>query len=248
MTNLSITVITLNEEKKVDVCLKSLQRLEAEIILVDSGSTDQTLEIAKKYKAKIYHRKFDNFANQKNFAAAKTIGAWILSVDADEIIPKDLAEEIKQAIKQDGVSGFLIGRRNFILGGEIKHSRWSPDEHIWLWRKQQGVWMGEVHEEVMVKGKVRRLKNKKLHHQQQSITDFIRTNDFYASILARKRYESGIKFSLGRFLWDPFFEFALRFFYKLGFLDGWRGFVLAYLMAIYQLIIWVKLWELEQKK
>lgn len=246
--NLSVTIITLNEEKNIEICLKSLKNLDAEVIIVDSGSVDRTLEIAKKYKAKIYYRKFDNFANQKNWAVSRTSKDWILSVDADEIIPEELVKEILEVIQNGKYAGFLIPRRNFILGAEIKHSRWSPDKHIWLWKKSEGHWEGEVHEEVVVKGKVGELKNKKIHHQQDSVSDFLMSNDVYSSILSRKKFKEGIKFSIWMLFWDPVFEFSLRFIYKLGFLDGWRGFILAYLMAIYKVTFWVKIWELERDK
>lgn len=247
MSDLSVVIITLNEEKRLEECLKSLEKLDAEIIVVDSGSKDKTLEIAKKYDCEVFHRNFDNFANQKNWAVSKSTKAWILSVDADEVIPQDLAEEIMQAIKKEEYSGFLIPRRNFILGGEIKYSRWSPDKHIWLWKKDLGKWIGEVHEEVIVEGKVGQLRSKKIHYQQNSVADFISGNDFYSTLFSRKLFNEGVRFSLWSFFWDPTFEFFLRFFYKLGFLDGWRGFVLSYLMAIYKITIWIKVWELERK-
>ncbi len=248
MNDLSVTIITLNEEKKISQCLKSVQDLDAEIILIDSGSTDQTLEIAKKYQTKIFHRDFDNFANQKSWAASKATKNWILSVDADEIITSELAREIKQAIKNQYYSGFLIPRRNFILGAEIKHTRWSPDKHIWLWRKESGKWVGEVHEEVFVDGKIGELRHSKIHNQQETIEDFIKGNDFYSGLLAKKMVIQGIKFSIWKLWWDPVYEFILRYFYKRGFLDGWRGFVLSYLMAFYKITFWVKVWELENDK
>lgn len=246
--DLSVTIITLNEEKKIESCLESLQNLDCEIIIVDSGSTDKTLEIGKKYGAKIFFRKFDDFASQKNWAVSKCSNNWIFSIDADEVILKALAEEIKAAVKDNEYSGFLIPRRNFILGGEIKHSRWSPDKHIWLWKKNKGKWVGEVHEEVVVDGKVGELKIGKIHNQQETVSDFIRDNELYSSILSKKMFKEGIRFSLWRLFYDPLYEFVLRFFLKLGFLDGIRGFALAYLMAVYKVTVWIKVWELGRQK
>lgn len=248
MTDLSVTIIVLNEEKNLDSCLKCLQSLDAEIVLVDSGSTDETLEIAKRNGVKIYKRRLDNFAKQKNWAISKSTRNWILSVDADEIITEELTEEIKLVIQENLYDGFLIPRRNFILGGEIKHSRWSPDKHIWLWKKDMGRWEGEVHEEVVIKGKLGQLKNCKLHYSHKTLSAFFQSNNLYSTLLAQSFFKKGFKFSLLKMFWNSFFEFNIRFFYKLGFLDGWRGFVLAYSMAIYQLMVWVKLWELEQDK
>jgi len=248
MSSLSATIITLNEEEKLKDCLESIKDLADEIVLVDSGSTDKTLEIAKNFNAKIFHRKFDNFANQKNFAIDKASNEWVLSIDADEIIPASLANEIKNAIISENYDGYFIPRRNFILGSEIKHTRWSPDKHIWLFKKNKSLWVGEVHEEVKVDGKVGELKNAKMHYQDKTISEFIEGNNFYARLLAKDMYKKGKKFSLVRFFYDPVYEFLLRFIYKKGFLDGWRGFVLSLLMAYYQMTVWLKLLSLQTKK
>lgn len=245
---ISVTIITLNEEKNITKLLKNLEDFADEIIIVDSGSTDKTIELAKKFKVKVFFRKFDNFANQKNWAASKVNEEWILSIDADEEIPNSLKQEIKGAIKNKQYNGYLIPRRNFILGREIKHSRWSPDKHIWLWRKDHGKWVGDVHEEVKVSGDVGKLKNSKIHNSHKTISNLFESNNFYSALLAQSMHKKSIKFSFLKMLWDSYFEFFVRFFYKLGFLDGWRGFVLAYAMAVYQLMVWIKLWELEQKK
>lgn len=120
--------------------------------------------------------------------------------------------------------------------------------HIWLWQKDQGKWIGEVHEEVVVKGPVGQLKHKKIHYSHVSISDFFESNNFYSTLLAKSLFKKGVRFSFFRMLWDACFEFKIRYFYKLGFLDGWRGFVLAYLMGIYRLMVSIKLWELEKRK
>src|SRR3990167_107560 len=143
---LSVTIITLNEEEKLAKSLESVKFAE-EIVVVDCGSTDKTIEISKRYGAKIYHREFDNFANQKNYAASKASGNWIFSIDADEEVTVDLVKEIKLALNSAEYVGYLIPRKNFILGGEIKYTRWSPDTHIWLWQKDKGRWVREVHDE-----------------------------------------------------------------------------------------------------
>ena len=248
MSSISVTVITLNEEEFLKRALESIQDLADEIIIVDSGSTDQTLEIARHYSSKIYTRVFDNFANQKNYAAQKANSEWILSLDGDEVIPNDLSKEIKKAVKEKSLDGYSMPRRNFILGKEIKHSRWSPDRHIWLWRKKSGKWEGEVHEEVVADGLVGELKHAKIHYQTKSIGDFIRTNNTYAALKAKEMYGSGVRFSVLRFFWDPLFEFSVRFVYKKGFLDGWRGLVLSLLMAFYQMEIWIKLLKIQTGK
>lgn len=242
---ISATIITLNEQKNIKRVLQSLKGVVDEIVVVDSGSIDKTVELAKLLGAKVFIRDFDNFSNQKNFAVSKTKGDWILAVDADEEIAPLLGEEIKKAIENAKYAGFLIPRRNFILGAEIKHSRWSPDKHIWLWKKDCGKWVGDVHEEVVVQGAIGELKNSKINFQDKSIFDFIQKNDKYADFLAVSLYKKGVRFSYRRFFYDPIFEFLIRYFYKLGFLDSWRGFILAYLMGVYKISVWIKIFELQ---
>lgn len=245
---ISATIITLNEEGNIKDAIFSLKGLADEIIVVDSGSTDQTVRIAEGLGAKVYFRKFDNFASQKNWAMLKTKNDWILSLDADERITPELAKEIKESVNNQQYVGYLIPRRNFILGKEIKYSRWSPDKHIWLWQKAYGRWVGDVHEDVVVQGNVGELKNNKIHHSHKTVSEFIQANNHYSTLEAEPLFNNGIKFSFWKMWWDFLFEFFIRFFYKLGFLDGKRGLILAYLMSIYKLTVWIKVWELEKKQ
>ncbi len=244
---ISAIIITLNEEENITKALESLKNLAGEIIIVDSKSQDKTVEIAKSYGAKVYFRDFDNFANQKNNAVTKAKGDWIFSLDADEQVSEGLAKEIKQAILDDRFTAYLIPRKNFILGAEIKHSRWSPDQHIWLWKKDKGKWVGDVHEEVVTTGKVGLLSGSKIHNSHKTIAEFIETNNKYSALEALALFKKGMKFSFVRMIWQAVFEFFIRFIYKRGFLDGRRGFYLAYLMSIYKLTVWIKLWELNKK-
>lgn len=245
---ITTTIITLNEEKNIRKAITSVKELSSEIIVVDCGSSDKTEEIAKKLGARVFFRKFDNFSNQKNWAVSKANEEWILATDADEEIPKALEEEIKEAVKNERYAGFLIPRRNFILGGEIKHTRWSPDKHIWLWKKDLGKWVGNVHEEVVVKGEIGLLKNAKIHYSHKNVEEFIRTNERYSSLEADNLFKKNFKFIFWKMFWHPIFEFFLRYILKMGFLDGRRGFMLSYLMGIYKLTVWIKLWELKKQK
>ena len=245
---ISVTIITLNEEREIERCIKSVRSIADEIVVVDSGSTDRTVEFAKKLGAKVYFRKFDDYASQKNFATEKAKGDWILSIDADETVSEKLAEEIKEAIKQKAFYGYLIPRQNILLGAEIKHTRWSPDKHIWLWRKGKGRWIGQVHEEVQVEGWVGELKEGKIHYQYESVTEFLKMMNRYTDRMADEMVSQGKKFSLFMLFYAPLLSFFRRFFYKKGFLDGWRGFVLSYLMAIYRFTTWVKLWERDKSE
>lgn len=243
--HLSVAIITLNEEKDLPICLRSVRGFADEIVIVDSGSTDRTVEIAKGHDAKIFKRKFDNYSNQKNYAASKTTGDWILSLDADEEISPELAKEIKKAIKNDRYSAYSIPRKNIIFGRFIKYTRWQPelDRHVWLWKKASGKWVGDIHEELQVKESVGKLKHSKIHNQYQTVKEFLGMMNRYSELDAKQKIKDGVKFSYFRLFFDPIYNFLVRYLYRWGFLDGWRGFVLSYLMATYHLDIWVKIWE-----
>jgi glycosyltransferase involved in cell wall biosynthesis len=244
-SGLSVTVITLNEEEYLPICLESVKSIADEIVVIDSGSSDKTVEIAKKFDAKVYIRKFDNYANQKNYASEKATGDWILSLDADEQIEPRLAKEILLAISTQKYQGYTIPRNNIILGKFIRFSRWQPelDRHVWLWKKAMGEWVGDVHEEVVVKGCVGRLKYAKIHNSYNSVSEFFKMMNSYSELESRHLLKKRVKFSYSKLFLQPFYNFLVRYFYRFGFLDGWRGFILSYLMAIYHLELWVKIWE-----
>ena len=228
---LSVVVITLNEEKYLEKCLESVKAIADEIVVVDSGSTDKTIEIARRFGANIFTRKFDNYTNQKNFAASKTNGDWILSIDGDEEISQELLAEIREVLKNPLYDAYSMPRKNIIFGQFIKYTRWQPelDRHVWLWKNGLGRWEGSVHEELKIKGKVGKLKSPKVHYQYETVSEFLTMMNKYSEFETRNE--------------NPIYHFLVRYFYRLGFLDGWRGFVLSYLMAIYHLEVWVKVWE-----
>ncbi len=246
---LTATVITLNEEKYLPSCLESVKDIVDEIVIVDSGSKDKTLDIARKYNAKIYIHKFDDYASQKNFAAEKANGDWILSLDADEEIESQLADEIEMKLKTKDLQyvAFSIPRKNIILGKFIKYTRWQPelDRHVWLWKKGKGRWVGDVHEEVAVEGGLGKLKHAKIHHQYRNIGEFMEMINRYSEAESKYLLKNGGKFSYVNLFFQPIYNFLVRFFYRLGFLDGWRGFALSCLMAFYHLVLWIKLWHLQ---
>lgn len=248
MVKISANIITLNEEDNIARCIESIKDLVDEIIIVDSGSTDKTVEITKKYTSKVYFRKFDNYSNQKNYALKKSTGDWILLVDADEEIPKDLVQEIQKAVLDSAYAGYLIPRKNILLGGFINHTRWSPDKHIWLWKRNSGKWIGEIHEEVQVDGEVGELENPKIHYSYATIYEFFDMTNNYTTKIAEQEYRNGIKYSLFRLIVAFPRSFIGRFILKQGYLDGWRGFILSYMMGIYRLASVIKLWEKSQKE
>jgi glycosyltransferase involved in cell wall biosynthesis len=272
---LSVCIITKNEEKDLPRCLESIKHLADEIIIIDDDSTDKTVEIAKKYGAKVFTRQLDNFAAQKNFAVEKATGDWIFAIDADEEATPELKDEIKHILNHSNntgykkdlrfknydlrkddkglqhkigqINGYLIPRRNIILGAEIKHTRWSPDKHIWLWRNGKGKWVGDIHEEVEVEGWTGELANAKIHYHYETVAEFFAMLNNYTEREADQFVAHGRTFSYFQLFYAPLLSFFRRFIYKKGFLDGWRGFVLSYMMAIYRMTTWIKVWEKQQK-
>lgn len=238
MSKLSVVLITKNEEENIERCLRSVEDIADEIVVVDSGSTDNTIKIAEKYDAKTYYREFDNFAAQRNYSLKKAAGDWILSMDADETITPELSNEILTSINNPKFDAFLIPRKNIIFGKEIKYSRWSPDSHIWLFRNSKAEFTGNVHEEVHVNGDIGTLINAKIHYSHKTISDFISMLNSYTDIESEK-----VKFSVWGAMYYPVRSFVGRYILKQGFRDGWRGFFLSYLMAIYRFTTYIKAWE-----
>lgn len=234
--SLTVVIPTLNEEKDLPRTLSSLTGLTKNILVVDSGSTDDTVKIAQGYGAKVVHHPFKSYSDTRNFANREIKNGWIMSLEADVVVSKALAQEIKEAIKKDSsVSAYYIPRQNIIWGKKIMHTDWGPkdDLHIWLYKKGSGTWQGDVHEEYVVeKGIVGNLKNHLLHYNYETVNEFIGKINTYSSAAVTK----GKQFP---FYWSCR-DFFKRFIYKRGFSDGYHGLFLSYLQAIYYHVLRVK--------
>lgn len=234
--NITAVIPTLNEEKDLRKALRSLKGLVAEVLVVDSGSTDKTLEIAQEYHARVIHHPFKNFADTRNFADRHASFDWIISLDADMEVPPALAGEIMEL--PDSPAAYRIGRVNIIFGKPILHADWGPadDCHIRLYHRSLGRWRGKVHELYTTSVKPRKLKHHFLHHNYQTINEYLEKLNRYSDISASMSPPP----SYFRFFIDPLYDFLKRYFYKLGFLDGWHGLFLSYLQAIYFLTVGIK--------
>lgn len=231
---LTVVIPTLNEEKDLPETLKSIKDLADEILVVDSGSTDKTIEISKEFGAKVVNHLFKSFSDTRNFGNEQATGDWILSIEADVVVPTELAKEIRLAIESNKYTAYFIPRLNLIWGKPIRHTDWGPkdDTHIWLYKKGSGEWQSLVHEEFKTKGQVGKLKNYLVHKNYETIFEFIEKINRYSD-LAVKQHNS---FPSWWFLRD----FFKRYFYKLGFLDGYHGLFLSYLQSVYYLTLSVK--------
>ena len=231
---ISATLITLNEEKNLARALDSLRCCD-EIVVVDSGSRDRTVEIAEGYGARVVHREFQGYTDQKNFAAQSSQHDWVLSLDADEALSPALEEELR--LLKTGTARFdaySFPRRAHYLGRWIRHSGWYPDRKVRLYDRRKGCWMGDyVHESVKVLGKVGRLRGDLLHYTCDTFSSHIQTVDRYTTLAAKEIVASGEQSGWGGLLLAPPWAFFRTYGLKRGFLDGWQGLVIAVMAAFY---------------
>lgn len=250
MSDVSVIVITLNEEENIKECLESVMWAD-EIIVVDSGSTDKTCDVARAYTSKIFHRKFDTFSKQKNFAASKASCKWILSLDADERVTPQLATEITSAISRDcsELSGYNIYMKNYWFGHHLRYGGWSGynGQGCKLFLRGRAIYKGDIHEKMEVQGKVDLLKHPIDHFGFASIAEYFRKFNAYTTREYLSLAESNRRVSCLRdLLWAPIIRFVKAFFLRRGYKDGIPGFIVAVFAMVYTFVTYAKLWEHQQ--
>lgn len=250
-TRISAIVLTENEEKNIEKCLKSLRWCN-EVIVIDDGSSDRTVNIAKEAGCKVYNRYLDNFSNQRNFGLSKASGEWVLFVDADEIISEALAFEISNIISawtngvENKYKGFYILRIDIIWDKELKYGE-SGIKLLRLARKHAGKWKGVVHERWKINGLAGTLKNPIIHYPHQSIADFLKEINYYTSLRAKELYLNNIKSNIFSIIIYPLGKFIVNYFIKKGILDGTLGLVHALIMSFHSFLVRGKLWAMWDK-
>ncbi|MBW1740968.1 MAG: glycosyltransferase family 2 protein [Deltaproteobacteria bacterium] len=248
MEKLSVVIITYNEEQNIGRCLESVQWAD-EIIIVDSFSTDRTIDIARKYTDKIFQRALDGYGAQKNYAISKATNTWILALDADERLTPELSEEILALFRsgEPAMAAYELPYKVFFGNRWVRHSGWYPEYHIRLFRKDKGRFKERfVHEGVEVSGPVGRLRHFVEHYTYRSISDFIQRMDRYSTLSAEAYYKEGRHVSWTETVFRAWFTFVQMYFLKRGFLDGALGFQLAILYSYYTFVKYAKLKELRQ--
>jgi glycosyltransferase involved in cell wall biosynthesis len=241
---LSVTVITWNEEERLRRCLESV-RWADEIVVVDAGSDDKTVEIARGFTDHVLVRAWDGFARQKNFAIDQASGDWILSLDADEEVSPDLAAELKRTIAMSqAAAGYALPRRNVFWGKWVRHGLLYPDWQMRLFRRGAGRFVPrDVHESVEVKGPVARLQGALVHRSYRDVADFLARTNRYTTLAADEWIRSGQRVRASDLVLRPLGRFLSMYVVHAGFLDGWRGFLLAVLYAYYVFVRSAKVWE-----
>lgn len=246
--NITAIVIAKNEEKMLGDCLKSVKWVD-EIVLVDTGSTDKTVDIAKDFGAKIVNTDNDGFSDWRNLGAENANGKWILYVDADERITPALRKEIEKKIKAmpNAYFAYAIPRRNFILGKEFKHGGQWPDYVKRLFKKSafKG-WSGQLHEEPDFEGEIGHLDSPMIHIKHETIGEMVEKTNNWSEIEARLMFKSHHPpMNVFRFFSAMFREFWLRMIRQAGFLDGTEGIIYTLYQVFSRSISYAKLWEMQ---
>ncbi len=244
---ISVVVLTKNEEKNLPQSFESIKWCD-EIVVIDDNSTDKTVEIAKKFKAKVFiHSKNNDFAQQRNFGLQKAKGDWILFVDADERASSQLAKEIKEKIKLSKANGFYLKRQEFFNGKPLKHGE-TIHHLLRLGRKGKGKWRREVHETWEIKGEIGKLKNPLLHYSHPTLSEFIDHLNNFSTLHAQVLLKEGVKPSLFRLWANPLAKFIQNYILRLGFLDGAPGIIVALMMSFHSFLARAKLYLLYRQK
>lgn len=247
---LSVAMITKNEEKNLERTLKSVQSFADEIVIVDSGSTDRTEEIAKTYGAKFYSEAWKGYGGQRNSVIDKAQGEWILNIDADEEISPELQKKILEIKNSDGdKSVYSINFTSVCFGKKIKHGGWSNSYHIRLFKKEAGRFNDNtVHESFQTKEKIHMLKEDIYHHSYSSLGDYFAKFNRYTTEGALEYYKRGKRCNIFQLAINPLFKFLRMYIFRLGFLDGKEGFVLACTSSLYTMVKYYKLYEIYKNK
>ena len=254
MNKVSVIIIAKNEEVNIARCLESV-RWANEIIVVDDGSSDRTVEVSKSYTEHVYEHPIDiDFNQNRNWALQKATGNWILFLDADERITPLLSVEITKAIDTHQYAGYFIPRKNYFIGQWIKGCGWYPDYIIRLFRKGKTVWPMEIHHTPKIEsehGRVGRLANPIVHDSYKSFHHYFEKFNRNTSRLALEAYENGRRvdkrnFAVCFFL-KPCFWFLKKYLFWRGFGDGFRGLFICCSSALTIFTMYAKLWELQYR-
>lgn len=249
MPKLSVITLALNEEHNIADCLESVKWAD-EILVIDSGSTDRTVDLAKRYTNNVLTVEWKGYGATKNYALQRATGEWILWLDADERVPNDLAEEIRRVIhlNDSSFAGYNVARRAFFLGKWIRHCGWYPGRVTRLFRKSKSLFTeSNVHEQIIVEGAIGELKNDLVHFTDPNLAHYFYKFNRYTTLAAQDLQKAGKKFTISDIIVRPFFTFVKMYLVKRGFLDGIQGFILCVASSAYVFTKYAKLWELERE-
>lgn len=245
---LSVYMITLNNGATIERALASVTDWAAEVVVVDSESTDGAKEIITRYTDRCYQLMTSDMAEKYGYAQSLCTSPWVLFIDADEWLTPEIKEEIEDLLtKGTGYDGFMVDRKNFYLGRVIKHGGWYPDHEIRLYRKDRGRWAGGIHAKVHVEGRIGNLRNYYLHTPYSDTSHQIRTIERYSAAYADDLRAAGRSFHLANLITRPLYRLFRDYLFKMGFLDGVPGLIIIASTMYYVFMKHAKLWEMERE-
>ena len=246
---ISATIITFNEERNIARAIESLRCCD-EILVVDSGSVDRTVEVAREHGARVVEHPWEGFAIQKNAAAREASHDWVFSLDADETLSEALYAEVLRLKKQGPTyDAYTMPRLAQYMGRWIMHSGWYPDRKIRLYDRRKGKWVGtHVHESVRVEGSVGHLDANLLHYTCDSLSQHLETMNRYTTLAAEQLTAEGVKIGWRHLLLDPPWTFLNTYVLKRGFLDGTEGLAIAYMASLYNFVKYAKAWFMAPRR
>jgi glycosyltransferase involved in cell wall biosynthesis len=248
MEKLSVTIITRNEEARLADALRSVAFAD-EVVVVDCGSTDSTVAVARAMGAIVVHHDWPGHVAQKNFALERASHRWVLALDADERVTPELARLVRAALESPTAAGYRVRRRTWYLGRWIRHCGWYPDARVRLFDRTCARWGGiNPHDVVEVSGPVAALDGDLLHYSYDDLADHLRTIDSFTTISARRYHELGRRCRPWDLALRPPLAFINKYLLRLGFLDGVPGLVVCLLHGYYVLLKYAKLWELDHAR
>ncbi|MEI8279859.1 MAG: glycosyltransferase family 2 protein [Bacteroidota bacterium] len=252
MTPISVVIITLNEEKNIERCIRSVNRIADEIIVVDSLSKDKTVSIAESLGAKVISQSFLGYVAQKNFAAQQASHDWVLSLDADEALSPELEQNIIQIKQQSKHNGYRLCRRTNYCGHWIKHCGWYPDKKLRLYNRNKATWLGEkIHERLEMNDtndSVGELSGDLLHYSYYTISDHIKQIENFTELTSREAVERGNDVNVLMIMIAPKWKFFSDYIIRLGFLDGLAGYQVCRLSAMATFIKYSKIKQYAKSK
>jgi len=246
---ISAAIIARNEADNIADAVKSVSFAD-QVVVADTGSIDNTVEIARAAGAEVYDVSFEGFGNTKNKAFELCRGEWIISIDADERVTPQLAENIQRLIGDNPkYDGYLINRLTYFLGKPVRHSGWYPDYLPRLFRRGKGRYSSNlVHEIMKIDGIVETVDGLLLHYSYKNLDQYLDKLNEYSSLSAREMLERGRKFNPLDLVFRPPLVFLKMYIFKAGFLDGLNGFILAVLSSYHVFVKYAKLYRAEESK
>ncbi len=245
---LTVAVITKNEEDNIDDCLGSVYGWADEIIVADDESTDKTVELAKKYTDKIFHRKMENEGIHRNWLYSQAKNEWVLSLDADEYLTEALKDEIRQHLESNTeFHAFSMRLKTYIGKYWVQHSGWYPADKLRMFMKSRFKYEEvEVHPRTFLDGVEGHLTKDIIHKGYPDFAHFLESVNRQTTLEARKWIQTGRKMTLGHFIWRTLDRFPRVFLRKKAYKDGFIGFMIALFASLYQIMSYAKYWEMKK--